>query len=80
MLTHFITTPKSYLVEKVLYKSSYTYVVEVTVDQQKFSQELKPGNCIVTVSHSLPTLPSHDAWGHVHKHDHDFENILRNIV
>lgn len=56
---------ESHLVEKVLYKRCYAYVVEVTVDQQEFRQELKPGNCIVTVPHSLTTLPPHDAWdGH----------------
>lgn len=52
----------SHLVEKVLYKRSYSNVVEVTVDQKKLGQELKPGDCIVTVSHSLTTLASHDTW------------------
>lgn len=32
------------------------------MDQQKLSQELESGDCIVTVSHSLSTLPSHDPW------------------
>lgn len=52
----------SHLVEKVLYKRSYSNVIEVTVDQKKLSQELKPGDCIVTVSHSLTTLTSHNTW------------------
>ena len=41
---------------------SYSYVVEVAVDQQQFGQELKPGDCIVAVSHGLASLLPHDAW------------------
>lgn len=52
----------AHLVEKVLYKRRYADVVEVTVDQEQLRQELEPGDCIVTVSHSLTTLAPHDAW------------------
>lgn len=65
---------RSYLVEKVLYKSSYSNVVEVPVDQQEFGQELEPGNCIVAVSHSLTTLLPHDTWRHRHTGDHTAEH------
>lgn len=39
----------------------------MTVDQQEFCQELKPGNCIVTVSHGLTTLFPHDTYAHTYK-------------
>lgn len=77
----FVIISKFYLVEKVLYKCSYSNVVEVTVDQQKFGQELKPGNCIVTVSHGLTTLLPHDTWRHTHTRIHThLEDTLHNTL